>query len=621
MPIISTVGRKAKKMRALISALYVLLTLGALTMVYPFLLMVSTSFTSYVDQDEFRPVPRYFYNDEVLFRKYVEAKYNEDIVRYDQWFGKEYGTFREVNPPSGVNMKFVREWQTFKSGMPRTYMVLASCYSPSASKITPELVGRYRNFVRLKFNGDLMRMNVGYKEADESWMELGMPTEEWSERDFKIDPSDKFDDYLKYKNSLPQRYLLTIAVDGLYQDSLKLRLGALKAINKELGLNPPARDLADVHLTPRIPNGRGAYAWEQFVRKDCPVRFVHIDDSASSAYQSFIRSKYVNTHAYNHAYKASISAWNDLRVPSIAPASGVKLVDWVEFLQSAVPITDVEVISPDVLFRSHLQHTYATVQRMNRSLGTHFLSFQAVAPPYLESDWIELKENRRAIRHEFMVRNYREVIEYIALHGRALVNTAILCLGIVLATLTVNPLCAYALSRYNLRSTYKILLFLLATMAFPAEVSAIPSFLLIKKLHILGTYWAIILPSLANGYSVFLLKGFFDSLPQELFEAAHLDGATEMQMYWKICIQLSKPVLAVIGLGAFTMAYGSFMWAFLVCQNPKMWTLMVWLYQMQIWAPQYLVYAGLVLAAIPTLLVFIFCQNIIMRGIIIPSEK
>jgi multiple sugar transport system permease protein len=92
-------------------------------------------------------------------------------------------------------------------------------------------------------------------------------------------------------------------------------------------------------------------------------------------------------------------------------------------------------------------------------------------------------------------------------------------------------------------------------------------------------------------------------------------------MYRMITIRLSMPVLAVIGLGAFTMAYGSFMWAFLVCQNPKMWTLMVWLYQMQQWAPQYMVYAGLVLTAIPTLLVFIFCQNIIMRGIIIPSEK
>ena len=191
----------------------------------------------------------------------------------------------------------------------------------------------------------------------------------------------------------------------------------------------------------------------------------------------------------------------------------------------------------------------------------------------------------------------------------------------ILITLTINPIAAYALSRFKLPQTYKILLFCLATMAFPAEVSAIQNFLLLKQFHLLNTYWALFLPGAANGFSIFLLKGFFDSLPQELYEAAELDGAGEFQMYRRICYAMSKPVLAVIALGAFTGAYGSFMWALIVCQNPKMWTLMVWLQQMSGWAPMSMVYASLVLAAIPTLLVFIFCQNIIMRGIILPMEK
>ncbi|MDH7570240.1 MAG: carbohydrate ABC transporter permease, partial [Armatimonadota bacterium] len=92
-------------------------------------------------------------------------------------------------------------------------------------------------------------------------------------------------------------------------------------------------------------------------------------------------------------------------------------------------------------------------------------------------------------------------------------------------------------------------------------------------------------------------------------------------MFLKITIPLSLPVMAVIALHTFTAAYGSFMWALLVCQNPRMWTLMVWLSQMQTWAPTFVMFAALVLAAIPTLLVFVFCQNIIMRGIIIPTEK
>jgi len=123
----------------------------------------------------------------------------------------------------------------------------------------------------------------------------------------------------------------------------------------------------------------------------------------------------------------------------------------------------------------------------------------------------------------------------------------VLC--IVALTLTINPLAAYALSRYQLPQTYKILLFCLATMAFPAEVTAIPNFLLMKDLHMLNTFWALVLPGAANGFSIFLLKGFFDSLPKELYEACELDGASETQMFLRICLPMSTPVLAVIGLG------------------------------------------------------------------------
>ena len=603
MPIISIVGRKQRKIRILIGALYVILTLGALTMVYPFLLMVSTSFTSPADQNEFRLVPRYLHDDVMLYRKYVEAKYNEDIVRYDILFSTDYGTFEELQVPKKVNRGLVMEWREFKRTLPPDYLMLAHSYT--ISKMTPMVVTQYRAFLRKKFGGDLNKLNDAYEEANESWMEVGMPQEDRTVRNFSAPDTVKYRDFLAFKKSQPDRNLVTVSVEGLFQDSLRLTCGSMAEINKDLGCN--ARERSQIHLPSLIPNSPMADEWESFIKKDCPVGFVAIDTEAAPIYRQFMQRKYHSNGGFP--------------MPTRSPERGIALVDWIDFLSSAVPMEYVELRSPEALFREYLRKEYGDIRKLNDRLGTSYSSFLEIAPPYAANDWIELLENRRAIRREFIVRNYREIIEYIALHGRALMNTGILCLGMVLAVLTVNPLCAYALSRFNLRSTYKILLFLLATMAFPAEVSAIPAFLLIKKLHLLGTYWALILPGLASGYSIFLLKGFFDSLPSELFEAAVMDGATEMQMYWKICIQLSKPVLAVIGLGAFTAAYGSFMWAFLVCQNPKMWTLMVWLFQMQIWAPQFLVYAGLVLAAMPTLLVFIFCQNIIMRGIIIPSEK
>jgi multiple sugar transport system permease protein len=166
-----------------------------------------------------------------------------------------------------------------------------------------------------------------------------------------------------------------------------------------------------------------------------------------------------------------------------------------------------------------------------------------------------------------------------------------------------------------------ILLFFLATMAFPASVTMIPAFLLLKELSLLNTLWALVLPGMANGFSIFLLKGFFDSLPPELYESAMMDGASELRMFWSITLPLCKPILAVIALGAFAASYGSFMFAFLTCQDPKWWTIMVFLYEFQQTYSLPLVMASLVIASIPTLAVFLLCQNIILRGIVVPSFR
>ena len=241
--------------------------------------------------------------------------------------------------------------------------------------------------------------------------------------------------------------------------------------------------------------------------------------------------------------------------------------------------------------------------------------------PQSEFDWDYVQKNKNNLRKRYLFRNYQMVLDYILLYGKGMSNTVIYCVLSILLALLVNPLAAYALSRYNLPSQYKILLFLIATMAFPAVVTMIPNFLLLRDLGLLNTFAALLLPGMANGYSIFLLKGFFDSLPRELYEAAEIDGANEWIKFWIITMNLSKPILAVIALGAFNAAYSNFMYAFILCQDREMWTLMVWLYQLQQFSGQGVVFASLIIAAIPTLLVFICFQNVILRGIVVPTEK
>ena len=126
---------------------------------------------------------------------------------------------------------------------------------------------------------------------------------------------------------------------------------------------------------------------------------------------------------------------------------------------------------------------------------------------------------------------------------------------------------------------------------------------------------------MANGYGLFLLKGFFDSLPRELYESADIDGAGEWTKFWSLTMALSKPILAVLALAAFTSAYSEFMMALIIIPDRSMWTLMVFLYQLQMNAPQAVIHTSMIIAAIPTFIVFIFCQNIIIRGIVVPVEK
>src|SRR5205814_7847206 len=126
-------------------------------------------------------------------------------------------------------------------------------------------------------------------------------------------------------------------------------------------------------------------------------------------------------------------------------------------------------------------------------------------------------------------------------------------------------LAAYAMARFRLHGTYNVLLILMATVAFPPMVTLIPSFILMRKLDLLNTFAALVLPFAANGYLIFLLKSFFDSLPRELYEAAAIDGASEFRIFWQITMSLSRPILAVIALEAFNAAYTMFLYPLIVC--------------------------------------------------------
>ena len=356
--------------------------------------------------------------------------------------------------------------------------------------------------------------------------------------------------------------------------------------------------------------------------------------TAISDYRDFIESKYmlpdksVDYKKMSMDYKSTIRSKLEIPFHSKYPASPDISMSVKEHYQEFVKdpahanlrlIADVAKMQP--LWHKFLKNKYKDVAAVNNAWGTVYTTWDRIAPPIREYEWFSVLDHKWDLVKEYLKRNYVMVIDTIITNGNAAKNTLIYCALAVLAALIVNPLCAYALSRYKMAPAYKILLFLMLPMAFPPMVLGIPQFLLIKNLNLLNTFGALILPTMANGYMIFLLKGFFDSLPKELFESAAIDGASEWTVFWQIAMGLSTPILSVLALNTFTLAYGNFMMAFLLCQDKSMWTMMVHLYQLQIRSSQAVGFAALIIAAIPTLLVFVFCQNIIIKGIVVPTEK
>lgn len=373
--------------------------------------------------------------------------------------------------------------------------------------------------------------------------------------------------------------------------------------------------------------------WNEFV-KTLPPEEIGLLRQVTSEYRDIIAGYYTTNNKLDlkrisEAYDYEIKNANEILTFNEYPADTLRFNDqmrndYVKVIKSGKLANSYRMAHPEkhtAAWHAFLKKKYGTIDKLNQAWHLELRSFNTASLPTYEFEFVQMLKNRSGLIKEYLKRNYLMVFDTLFLNGNAALNTVIYCFLAVLIQLLVNPLCAYGLSRYKPATTYKILLFLMLPMAFPAMVLGIPQFLLIKKLGLLNTFAALILPGMANGYSIFLLKGFFDSLPKELFESASIDGASEWCIFWNIAMTLSKPILSVIALGAFTAAYANFMMAFLLCQDKSMWTMMVYLYQLQQTSSQAVGFAALIIAAIPTLIVFIFCQNIIIRGIVVPTEK
>lgn len=200
------------------------------------------------------------------------------------------------------------------------------------------------------------------------------------------------------------------------------------------------------------------------------------------------------------------------------------------------------------------------------------------------------------------------------------INTIFVCLATVCGVLLLGSISAYVLSRYRFAGRQAVFITILSIVMVPGVLTLVPSFLVVKKLGLLNSYWVLVLPYIAGGqiFAIFLFKGFFDGLPEELFESARLDGAGFLAIYRHIVLPLSGQVIAVVTVMSILGTWNNFMWPFITNTDSKYHVITSGLFlmqQSQAAANYSAMLAGYLLASIPLLVLFIYATKPFMQGI------
>ncbi len=206
---------------------------------------------------------------------------------------------------------------------------------------------------------------------------------------------------------------------------------------------------------------------------------------------------------------------------------------------------------------------------------------------------------------------------------RWFLNSLYVTAVVTVLTLIIDSMAAFGFSRLDIPWKKPLFIVVIASMMIPFPSTLIPAYVFLQKLGWLDTYKALIIPTLAGPFGVFLLKQFFDTIPRELEEAAIVDGCSKMGLYFRIILPLSRSVVATLSIFVFMGTWNSFLWPLIVTNSLPMRTLPVGLtiFNGQFWAEHALVMAGATVCAAPVLIAFMLFQKHIVKGITMGGLK
>jgi multiple sugar transport system permease protein len=207
--------------------------------------------------------------------------------------------------------------------------------------------------------------------------------------------------------------------------------------------------------------------------------------------------------------------------------------------------------------------------------------------------------------------------------GRYLANSLAIATAVTLLSLAFNLSAGYAFAKLRFAGRERVFATLLGALLIPAQVAMIPLFLLMKWLHLVNSYGGVIVPALAGVFGIFLVRQYAQSIPDELLEAARIDGAGEGRIFVRIVLPLLKPIIVTLAIFTFLASWNDFMWPLIVLSDQHWQTAPVALAGLSREHVQdnELMMAGSVVTILPVLALFLVLQRYYIQGLLLGSVK
>lgn len=206
---------------------------------------------------------------------------------------------------------------------------------------------------------------------------------------------------------------------------------------------------------------------------------------------------------------------------------------------------------------------------------------------------------------------------------RWFINSMIVAIIVTLSNVFFDSLVGYTLAKFRFRGRYIVFIAILSTLMIPTEMLVLPWYLMASQLGWIDSYWGIMFPGMMTAFGTFLMKQFFEGVPDDFIEAARIDGLNEFTIWWKIAMPLVTPALSALAIFTFLGNWTAFFWPLIVTTSAELYTLPVGLSSFAVeqsiqWEK---IMTGASIATLPTLIIFLFLQRYIVRGVMLAGLK